>query len=142
MSIQTNKDVVRRYRELYNADHLEDLAEVLAEDFTPHNRLEMPGLDLPAGLEGLRQIHHMTLAAFPDLHITTDQLIAEGDFVVELWTQTQTHTGVAVFGAPAHSGRSVMTSGASIYRLAGGKIVEHWAEMNFVAVLQQLGVLA
>jgi predicted ester cyclase len=132
-----NKAIVRRYREIYNTGQLDLLDEVLAADFMPHNM--MPGL--PPGLEGAKRVHQMTLAAFPDLHVTTEDLLAEGDRVVERWTQTQTHTGVSIFGVPANSGKKVKISGLSLYRLAHGKIVEHWGEMDFVGVLQQLGAM-
>lgn len=134
---EANKAVVRRYREIYNTNQLDKLGEVLAADFTPHTLL--PGL--PPGLDGIKMVHQGTLAAFPDLRVTTEDLIADGDKVVERWTQTQTHTGIAIFGAPANSGKKVRITGISIYRFQDGKIVEHWAEMDFMGVLQQLGAL-
>ncbi len=134
---EANKAVVRRYREIYNTNQLDKLGEVLAADFTPHTLL--PGL--PPGLDGIKMVHQGTLAAFPDLRVTTEDLIADGDKVVERWTQTQTHTGIAIFGAPANSGKKVRITGISIYRFKDGKIVEHWAEMDFMGVLQQLGAL-
>ncbi len=137
MSTEANKAIVRRYREIYNSTNLGTLEEVLAADFTPHNM--MPGL--PPNIEGAKMLQQGTMATFPDLHVTTDDLIAEGDKVVERWTQTQTHTGAPVFGAPANSGKKVRVTGVSIYRIANGKIVEHWAEMDFHTVLVQLGVI-
>ena len=137
MSTEANKAIVRRYREIYNSGNLDTLEEVLAADFIPHNM--MPGL--PPGLDGVRALQQGTMATWPDLHVTTEDLLAEGDKVVERWTQTQTHTGAAVFGAPANSGKKVRVTGMSIYRIANGKIVEHWAEMDFYTVLVQLGVV-
>jgi predicted ester cyclase len=52
-----------------------------------------------------------------------------------------THTGVSIFGAPAGTGKKVKTTGISLYRIANGKIVEHWAEMDSLGVLQQLGLM-
>ena len=120
---------------------MDRLSEVLSTDLVPHNLLSIPGLTLPPGLEGIQQVHRMTLAAFPDLHVTSEDLFAEADRVVERWMQTQTHTGVAIFGALVGSGKPVRTTGISIYRIVNGKIVEHWAEMDFVSVLRQMGVL-
>jgi predicted ester cyclase len=134
---EANKAIVRRYREIYNSNQLDKLGEVLAADFRPHNL--MPGL--PPGLDGVRMVHQGTLAAFPDLRVTTEDLIAEGDKVVERWTQTQTHTGASIFGVPANSGKPVKTSGISLYRIANGKIAEHWAEMDFFGVMVQLGAV-
>lgn len=138
MSTDANKAVVRRYRELHNTNQLDRLGEVLAEHFAPHTLL--PGM--PAALATYQQIHQMALASFPDLQTHTEDLIAEGDKVVERWTQTMTHTGAPFFmGNLPASGKAVRTTGISIYRLADGKIIEHWADMDFMGVLVQLGVI-
>jgi predicted ester cyclase len=90
-------------------------------------------------LETYSQIHQMARASFPDMMVTTEDLIAEGDKVVERWTLTQTHTGEPFMGASA-SGKRVQVTGISIYRIADGKIVEHWANMDLLGMLQQLGL--
>lgn len=132
------KAIVRRYREIYNTNDMDHLEEVLAADFIPHNM--MPGL--PPNIEGAKMLQQGTMATWPDMHVTTEDLLEEGDKVVERWTQTMTHTGAAVFGAPAGSGKKVRVTGISIYRIANGKIVEHWAEMDFYTVLAHLGVVS
>ncbi len=137
MPIEDNKAIVRRYREIYNTNQLDQLGDILSVELIAHTLL--PGV--PPSLEGIKKVHEMALAAFPDMRVTTDDLIAEGDKVVERWTQTMTHTGAAIFGAPAGTGKKVKTTGISIYRIANGKIVEHWAEMDSLGVLQQLGVV-
>ncbi|MBI5564320.1 MAG: ester cyclase, partial [Chloroflexi bacterium] len=135
MSVEQHKAIVRRYREIHNTSQLDQLGDVLAADFVAHSM--MPGL--PSGIEGGKLAHQGGLAAFPDTHVTTDDLLAEGDKVIERWTLTCTHTGVAFMGAPAATGKKVQTTGISIYRIANGKIVEHWANMDFFGVLAQLG---
>lgn len=137
MSTDANKAIVRRYREIHNANQLDRLGEVLAADYVPHSL--MPGL--PGGLEGARMAHQGAVASFPDIHTTSDDLIAEGDKVVERWSVSMTHTGAAFFGVPAGSGKTVIVTGISIYRIANSKIVEHWGEMDFSRVLMQLGAL-
>lgn len=138
MSAETNKGVIRRYRDIYNRNALDELGEVLEANFTAHSM--MPGL--PAGIEGAKAAHLATIAMFPDLKITTEDLIAEGDKVVERWTQTCTHTGAPFFiGNIPASGKKIRASGISIYRLERSKIVEHWAEFDFVNVLQQIGAM-
>jgi len=137
MSTEANKVVVRRYREILNANQTDKLGEVLAPDFKAHNL--MPGL--PPGLAGAQMVHQGTVAAFPDLHVTTEQLLAEGDTVIEVWRQTQTHTGGPIFGLAANTGKSVKTTGISLYRIKDGKIVEHRAEMDFFGVMMQLGLV-
>jgi len=137
MSAEANKAVVRHYREILNANQVDKLGEVLAADFKAHNLA--PGL--PPGLEGAKMVHMGTVASFPDLHVNTEQLLCDGDTVIEAWSQTQTHTGGPVFGLPANSGKPVRTTGISLYRIKDGKIVEHRAEMDFFGVMAQLGLV-
>lgn len=132
---QENKAIVRRYREAHNTHRLDQLDDIVAPDLAAHTL--MPGL--PPGREGGKMAHRAGAAAFPDLHVQTEDLIAEGDRVVERWTQTATHSGAPFSGAPA-SGRKYSITGISLYRIADGKIVEHWANMDFLGVLQQLGL--
>ncbi len=135
MSAEDNKAVVRRYRELHNQNRLDLLGEVLDSNFKPHNML--PGL--PAGLEGARLAHQGFMAAFPDATATTDDLVADGDRVVERYTLTGTNTG-SFMGAPA-TGKTIRTGSIAIYRLVGGKIVEHWGEHDGLGVMMQLGLM-
>ncbi|MGQ0601315.1 MAG: ester cyclase [Anaerolineales bacterium] len=138
MSTESNKALVRRYREIYNTNQLDKLGEVLADNFVPHTL--MPGMQ--PGLETYKQIHGMAKASFPDIQTKTEDLIAEGDKAVERWTQTMTHTGAPFFvGNIPASGKAVRTTGISIYRIADGKIAEHWADMDFFGVMAQLGAI-
>ena len=120
MSTEANKVLVRRYREAHNTNNLALLDEVVAADIKGHN--EMPGL--PSGLEGGKMVHRTFLAAFPDGHVTTEGLIAEEDQVVERFSFRGTNTG-SLMHAPA-TGKKVIFSGVSVFRIANGKIVEHW----------------
>jgi predicted ester cyclase len=139
MSTESNKAVVRRYREIYNTNQLDKLEEVLSPDFVPHATI--PGMPWN-GLESAKQVHLMTKSIFPDLHVETNDLLAEGDYVVERWTQTMTHTGTPFFiGNIPASDKSVRTTGISIYRIVDSKIVEHWADMDFLGVMVQVGAI-
>jgi predicted ester cyclase len=120
MSTEANKVLVRRYREAHNMNNLALLDEVVAADIKSHNG--MPGL--PSGLEGGKMVHRMFLAAFPNGHVTTEGLIAEGDQVVERFSFRGTNTGLLMH-SPA-TGKTVTFSGVSVFRIANGKIVEHW----------------
>lgn len=132
---EQNKSVIRRYREIHNTNQLDRLGEVLAADFIAHSLL--PGL--PPGLEGAKMAHQGFLAAFPDGQTTTEDLIAEGDKVVERCTFTGTHRG-SFLGAPP-TGKKVKSTSLSVYRIANGKIVEHWGESDVLGVMQQLGLM-
>jgi predicted ester cyclase len=83
--------------------------------------------------------HQGFMAAFPDGQTTTEDLIAEGDRVVERYSFRGTNTG-SFLGAPP-TGRPVQSSSISIYRIANGKIVEHWGENDVIGVMQQLGLM-
>jgi predicted ester cyclase len=132
---EANKAIVRRYREAHNANNLAVLDEIVAPDLIAHNML--PGL--PAGLEGGKLAHQGFLAAFPDGQTSTEDLIAEGDRVVERTSFRGTNTG-SFLGAPA-TGKPVTANSISIYRIANGKIVEHWGENDVLGVMTQLGLV-
>lgn len=133
---EQNKDIVRRYREIHNSNKLDGLDEIVAPDLISNNLF--PGL--PAGLAGGKAAHQFLLASFPDTKTVTEDLIAEGDKVVERWTNSGTHTGQPFMGTPA-SGKKFSCGGISIYRIANGKIVEHWGEFDSMTVSQQLGLM-
>ena len=135
MSTEDNKALVRRYRQAHNSNNLAALDDIVAADIISHNPL--PGL--PSGLEGGKMAHMGFAAAFPDSQVTTEDLIAEGDKVVERFTFHGTNTG-SLMGAPP-TGKNVTSSGMSIFRIANGKIVEHWGENDALGTMQQLGFI-
>jgi steroid delta-isomerase-like uncharacterized protein len=135
MSLEENKQLVRRYQEIYNNNNLEALSEVLADNLlTPRI---LPGV--PPGLEGARAAHRIMLLGFPDYQTVIEDLIAEGDKVAARFTMTGTHTG-DFMGIPP-TGTQVKFSGMFIVRINEGKIVEHWGEEDSVSLLIQLGAM-
>lgn len=134
-STEAHKALIRRYREANNQNNLDALDTIVAQDIISHSSL--PGL--PDGLEGGKHAHAAFMESFPDTQTTTDQLIAEGDRVVERFTARGTHTG-AFMGMPA-TGKSFTVTGMSIFRIANGKIVEHWGENDGVGLMMQLGMI-
>ena len=136
MSLEANKELVRRYQEAHNINNLDALNALVAADLIAHSL--MPGV--PAGLEGSKQVHQMAVSAFPDFHADIEDLIAEGDKVVARMTFRGTHTGGPFMGIPP-SGRSFAFSATSIFRISNGKIVEHWGDEDGLGWLQQLGAL-
>ncbi|MCI0549353.1 MAG: ester cyclase [Anaerolineae bacterium] len=133
MSLEKNKNIVRRYQDAYNTNNFEALAEVLAADVITPNIIS----GMPPGLEGAKAVHQKTLLGMPDYYTTIEDLIAEGDKVVARVRMTGTHTGN--FYGIAPTGRQVNLTSIYIVRIAEGKIVEHWGEEDGVAVLKQLG---
>jgi steroid delta-isomerase-like uncharacterized protein len=136
MSIEENKNIVRRYQEIYNSNDLDALGEVVSEDLlTPRI---MPGI--PTGIEGAKSAHRLMLAGFPDYQTVIEDLFAEGDKVAARITMSGTNTG-SFMGIPA-TGKRVSFTGIYIARISDGKIVEHWGEEDSVSLLQQLGALS
>ncbi len=135
MSTEDNKALVRRYQEAHNTNNLAALDDIVAADIISHSSI--PGV--PAGLEGGKMVHMMFMSAFPDGHVTIDDLVAEGDKVVECFTFTGTNRG-SFLGAPP-TGKRVTATGMSVFRIAGGKIVEHWGQNDTMGVMQQLGLI-
>ena len=135
MSIEENKNLVRRYQDIYNSNNLDDLLEVVSEDLlTPKI---MAGV--PHGIEGAKAAHQIMLAGFPDYQTVIDDLIADGDKVAVRITMSGTHTG-SFMGIPP-TNKFISFTGIYIARIANGKIVEHWGEEDSASLLTQLGVL-
>ncbi|NJB93201.1 ester cyclase [Xanthomonas arboricola] len=77
--------------------------------------------------------------AFPDLVWTVNQMVADGDTVAIRYTMTGTHRGT--FAGVAATGRPVTAQSMAFYRLKNGKIVEERAQLDLLAVLQQIGAI-
>jgi len=136
MSREDNKAIIRAYVEtVWNQQQLDRADEVVAPDFLDHAAL--PGQ--APGLEGARRKWAMYLNAIPDLRVTIEELVAEGDKVAVRRTYEGIHRG-ELLGIPA-TGRQLRVGGISIFRLAEGKIAEHWEQLDRLALMQQLGVI-
>ena len=112
------------------------LDAIMTPDVINHSPL--PGQ--PAGVEGFKEAIRWMRSGVPDLTITIDSAVAEGDRVSTRWTGTGTHSGM-LLGIPA-TNKVVTVSGIDICRIADGRIVEYWQELDTLALLQQLGVIA
>ncbi len=136
MSAEANKALVRRFYEEINNGNLDAMDELVAEDYLDHNPPPIPGL--PPGREGLKQSFRIFLEATPGYHRIEDQL-AEGDKVVTRLTSFGKHEG-DLPGAP-RTGNDMQMTSITIHRIAGGKLVEKWAEKDLIGFLQQIGVM-
>lgn len=136
MSTEENKALIRRfYEEVFNKKNLAAIDDFFAPDHVDHTL--PPGL--PVGPEGTKQAIAMTLSGFPDLHITVEDMIAEGDKVVTWFTTHGTQQGA--LGSIPPTGKHVTVSTIEITRIAGGKIVEDWGLDDRLGMLQQLGLV-
>jgi predicted ester cyclase len=109
---------------------------VIADNHIDHAVLP-PGL--PPGKEGIKLLAKTLRSAFPDLKITIDFSVAEGDLVVQHGTATGTMKGE--FAGMPPSGKTATWAGIHIGRIKDGKIVEHWAVEDQLSMLQQLGFM-
>ncbi len=136
MSTGDNKASVRK---AYQAVNQQNLSSFIDEFIDPNQVDHSAPPGLPGGIEGARQFAGMFLTAFPDMHFTVEDMIAEGDKVVARITMSGTQQG-AFMGIPP-TGKHVTWTAIDINRVAGGKSVEHWMEMDALGLMQQLGVI-
>ena len=132
---EQNKALNRRIFEAIGSQNLDALDELIAADTVDH---ALPP-EMPPGLDGQKAFMGMFISAFPDINMTVEDEIAEGDKVVTRWTATGTHTG-ELMGIPA-TGKQVIIKGVDINRFSDGKNVEHWGQMDQMGLMQQLGVV-
>jgi steroid delta-isomerase-like uncharacterized protein len=138
MLSETNKTVVRRlFEEVWNKGKLNVLDEITAKDHVSSGPGSLPGL--PTGPEGSKQFVTVYRNAFPDVHFTIDEQLADGDKVVTRWTADGTHQG-ELQGLPA-TGKSSTVTGININRIENGKIAESWGIFDQFGMMQQLGVI-
>lgn len=131
-----NKVLVRRiFEEVWHKGNVKALDEVVAPDLIVHTA--PPGM--PPTLEGVKQITVAILNAFSDRRSNLEELIAEGDKVVERWSFSGTHTGDFMGLPPTH--KQVTFGGISIIRIIEGKIVEEWDQVDALGMMQQLGLV-
>jgi steroid delta-isomerase-like uncharacterized protein len=139
MSTEDNKATVRRYfEEVLNQGNLALVAELNAPNWVYHD----PDAPDVRTIEDYTRWFTQIRSAYPDFHVTIEDLVAEGDQVAMRWTFRGTHTGdlVAPMPLPA-TGKQVTVTGITIVRVASGKGVEVWSQGDTMGFLQQLGVI-
>ena len=131
---EKNKDFITAYSEdFWNKQNIAAFEKYYADGFIVHSG---------SGDQNMEQYKGLCQAyfnAFPDLHITTDLLVAEEDKVTKVWTANSTHQG-EFLGIPA-TGNRIVIKGIEVFRIADGKIAEVWASMDNLGMMQQLGVI-
>ena len=137
MSVEQDKALVRQFiDEIFNRGNMSMVDELFAADFVEHEELP-PGI--PRDREGVIQLTSMLRSAFPDFKATIDDMIAEGDKVVIRQTWSGTQQG-EFMGIPP-TGKSVSIGVIDIIRMADGKVMEHWGQMDSMGMMQQLGAI-
>ena len=132
MSVEENKAIAKRWNEeLMNKGNLDIIDELGDVNYVNHSD--------DSDRAAFRQSIAESQASFSGGGITIEDTIAEGDKVAIRWTLRGTHTG-AFMGVPA-TGKQVTFTGVSIYRIANGKIVEDWPNVDWLGLMQQLGAI-
>jgi steroid delta-isomerase-like uncharacterized protein len=132
---EANKIVIRRLFEAFNTGDLSQIDELVAPNYIYHE----PTIGERRGREGVRDVMTTFRAAFPDVKITVDQQIAEGDIVVTRWTSRGTHRG-PLFGI-SPTGRHVTVTGILISRIHNGKVLEEDEVADTLGMMRQLGAI-
>jgi predicted ester cyclase len=134
--LEENKRLVRRaLEEVYNTGNLELADEFFHPSFVNHAPAHP---DLPVGPDSVRQTLRGLHSTFGDLHFEIEAEIAEGDMVVQRVTMSGRHIGPLMGHEP--TGREFGARQTHMWRVADGKIVEHWGTRDDLDMLQQLGL--
>jgi predicted ester cyclase len=130
-----NKEIVREFTRIFKNRHdVDGIDHLFATDFGHHFKPPVR-----PGLEGFKEIGRRMNAAFPDVVVTEEDMIAGADMVVERSSAVATHRG-SLAGEPA-TNRRVSWTEIHIYRIREGKIAEHWVEFAMLELMKQIGAL-
>lgn len=133
MTTVDNKTLVQQFfDEVINQRNLAALGQFVSPNAVNHT--------VPDGLpQAPNQFLGLHLGAFPDLKITVEDLLVDGDKVVARVSYRGTHQG-AFMGIPP-TGKQVTGMGINIFRIANGKLVEHWGLTDRISALRQMGIV-
>lgn len=137
MARELNKAIVCRWSaDLWSSGHLYVADELVAAEYVGHD----PGDPTPVvGPAGVKRLVTTVRTALPDLRITVDDVIAEGDRAVCRYTTCGTDTGGYLGRRP--TGKATCVTAIGIFRIRNGQIVESWVNRDDLGLLQQLAIL-
>jgi steroid delta-isomerase-like uncharacterized protein len=134
MSEQENRRLLEEAYEAINRRDLDAHAKLLDDTYVWEN----DAFPTPyKGREGARQAFNMYFAAFPDLRIELEQVIASGDHLVARWRATGTHKGE--YKGIAATNRQINTRGCNVHEIRNGKFTKTLGYSNELVMMQQLG---
>lgn len=132
---EQNKAVARRfYEEVFNRKNVNAIDDLCAPDFKDHS--PMPGQG--SGAKGVKDMFSTYIKAFPDLRLTVEEMISEGDVVAARFSGEGTHKG-EIFGA-APTGKRISFHGIDMLHFKNGKVTDAWHQGDDAVALMQLGV--
>jgi steroid delta-isomerase-like uncharacterized protein len=137
--IASNKATFARLHDAVNSGDVELISKTIDEVVDPNVRIGTPLPVDGTGAQALKQVWTILLRAYPDLHVTVEDLIADADKLVARNTVTGTHQG-EYMGIPP-TGKSVTYNEIFIFRFADGRIAETWGVVDVFSQMKQLGVI-
>jgi steroid delta-isomerase-like uncharacterized protein len=137
--VTSNKATFRRFHDAVNSGDAQRIAKTIDEVVEPDVRIGTPLPIDATGAQALKQVWATLLRAYPDLHVTVEDVIAEADKLVCRNVVTGTHQGEYLGLAP--TGRSVTYDEIFVFRFEGGRIAETWGVVDLLAQLRQLGAI-
>jgi predicted ester cyclase len=126
----------RWFAELWNKRNYEIPFELVDSEFTAHGA---GGQQIKQGPSGVIEMVKGWHQAFPDGHMTIDDIITEGDLSTIRMTWEATQTGA--FGNIPASGKRIKVTSTGIDRVIGGKIMDGWGELDMLGMFQQMGAI-
>jgi predicted ester cyclase len=136
MSLENNKSFVRRYyEEVVNTGDVEFIESFISPEYTEIH----DGKSHAIGIDGAKEHILGVRQTYPDLHITIERQIAEGDWVVSCITARGTHKGLWLGIKP--TGKPVAFTGVNVDRVINGRIVEHGGAANMLGPLLEIGAI-
>jgi len=135
---EQNKSLVRgAIEEIWNKGNYDNIEEVVSRNFIVH--ADTPDEEIH-GPEGAKQWFSQLRKAFPDIHFTIIDQIAEEDRVVTHWTASGTHKGE--FKGIPPTGKQFTVTAIDIDRIVNGRVAECWTNMDELGLLRQLGIIS
>ena len=135
---QENSLLIRRwFDEVWNSGRMEAIDEMASPNAIGHGQAQH---DIDIGLKEFKPFVVDFRRAFPDMKVTIDHIIEQGDKVVARWTATMTHKGEFLGIAP--TGKKATITGTTTQRIVAGKIVEGWDNWDQLGLLVQIGAVS
>ena len=136
MSAEENKASIRRYvEEAWNKGSVDIIDELMATHYARHMAISAP----PLTREGQKQRILGFRRAFPDLRLTIEDMVAEGEKVSFRLTLRGTHQGEFMRVPP--TGKQIVVGAVDVARFEDGKVAEQWGQTDMLGLLQQIGAV-
>ncbi len=136
MSTEQNKELCRRFYAAVSSGDFDVLDLIVAPNFVEHAVVDPR---MPAGREGVKALFRMARQAMPDMTITAEDIVAEGDRIAARAVMTGTQTG-EFMGIPP-SGKHVEMTVMDLIRIENGMYVEHWGVADMMGMMVQIGAI-